>query len=552
MTKIFETYSENIDDNIDEITNNEKRYVMSIESFNTWAKKFQFYPSQISPMDIVRFFRLFEQNERDMDSMYLDLKQFADCILRIALYIYSKPQYTKLYTTNHEKIIAFIESWSEPYDRYFGVSLQNDIFDLNSVRVPSLKSLYPDKGSHDGGGVVTISGQDFDDRLGGVWVQFGGKLVPVNSHTSSEITFTTPKSEEVGITEQQNSVNVDVIPTEHQQTLEVEICRAVDYVPKFEIGPEIVVGLDPIFTRYCKINNPYNPTLLTLEKYKLFREEYFKGVVDNRYQEFFNYSVTDRTETKINFIGFVRCILWLILNYKPEAHPIDHLVNMVRSSDPSNRKSKSVSSGLLSSEDSVVSVEMRAIHRRPYRSFDIYSGPNLVALLEDKPGWIMTIDGSVSKHRFLNFKQYDDCVGESILRHIDISENFDHLLTRVIQSGFDIAVSQNPNSRTPTGRCWHILSKSKDKIGVMWDYPGQLSSIVWQPLLKEKWSKDFTITLYDWSSANYYAGDKNSVSFSPDFINFYHIFSESDSISSARFQVEKYGYKLVTRLYKLI
>lgn len=267
-----------------------------------------------------------------------------------------------------------------------------------------------------------------------------------------------------------------------------------------------------------------------------------------QYREFFKHAVIDRGSPKINFIGFMQCILGLILIKYPGSHPLNHLMSMVSGSSSVKRKAFSS----IPSEEAKLAAEIGIIQRRPFRSFDIYSGPNLVALLEEKPGWIQMLNGAVTKHGFVNFKQYDEYVGESIVKHIEVSASFDHILTRIIKSGFDVAASQDPRTRTPTGRCWHILSKSKEQIGVLWDYPGQLSSVVWQPV-HDKRSPSFTLTLYDWSSANYRGNrDPNSVTFSKDFMNGCHIFAQSESISSARFQIESYGYKLVTRLYKLL
>ncbi len=228
--------------------------------------------------------------------MHLNFHQFADCMLRIALYIYSKPEYTNTYRTTEDKIEAMFESWSYAYDRTFGISLESEKFDLNTISPPSIHSIHPVKGSHSGGETATIYGKGFDFRLGGVFVQFGSRLIPVErNHTSEEVRIITPKREDAMVNDEEITIDVEVTPTESQQTLLVDICKvatvgvfvtncaekaskysheklAFDYVdrlPPFEVGPEIVVGLDPIFKRYCKINDPYNNTFLSLDKYKV-------------------------------------------------------------------------------------------------------------------------------------------------------------------------------------------------------------------------------------------------------------------------------------------
>ena len=95
-----------------------------------------------------------------------------------------------------------------------------------------------------------------------------------------------------------------------------------------------------------------------------------------------------------------------------------------------------------------------------------------------------------------------------------------------------------------------IVNERKEKVACIWDYPGQFSSITWQPRIGEKENPEITMTIYDWTNGT---EDADQITKSAqDFLNFHKIFTDSKSIGEARTLIEKSGYKLLTKLYKIM
>lgn len=77
----------------------------------------------------------------------------------------------------------------------------------------------------------------------------------------------------------------------------------------------------------------------------------------------------------------------------------------------------------------------------------------------------------------------------------------------------------------------------KERIGVAWDYPGQYSSLNWQPRKGEAEHPKLTLTIYDETSSH--------------FLNCYKIFCESKTVAQFRDTCERTGYHLKTKLYNI-
>src|SRR5690606_31276559 len=100
---------------------------------------------------------------------------------------------------------------------------------------------------------------------------------------------------------------------------------------------------------------------------------------------------------------------------------------------------------------------------------------------------------------FVDYIHYDPYTQESLFELIEFSSNFDHFLKRLLQKGYDIAGTlADSTSRHQYGRCWHLLNPdTKEKYGVLWDYPGQYASLSFCPRQGECFQHFATFTMYE-------------------------------------------------------
>ena len=102
--------------------------------------------------------------------------------------------------------------------------------------------------------------------------------------------------------------------------------------------------------------------------------------------------------------------------------------------------------------------------------------------MEMKPG-LVTPTTSASdeyttfEHPFINMN----------LTHIPTQRKILHLLSssldafdfqhRLISAGFDLAAPSPAIETASIGRCWRLISKSKELLGALWDTPGRLGTL---------------------------------------------------------------------------
>jgi hypothetical protein len=485
------------------------------------------------------------------------------------------------------RVETFLATLQEPYHKMFAVTMQEDQFDLSTIGNPIVKSCTPPQGPHDGGIEIFINGFKFDRRLGGVYCRFGKAFVKATDVTNNRITVRPPPRIETGILKPDigiefeqgenhmtfivnvfNKIDIDVFVTNRMNEPKnmSTTCAPFSYkdaMPSFILGPEIINEMEPLFSTYCKIDDPYNTGLMTLEKWKTYKgdmagiealgvqlEEPKEEQDDSDEREsgdidFYKFAQSERGGFKLNFQQFLMANVFIILTKMEEKHPVEFLIRFLQFKDEMRLGTKTVASENIQSEEALLWQEINSVLKRPHRIFDIYSGPVLVGRAEEKAGPVLSTANKIlmPKHKFMQYRQYDANTESTVLKHISVAETFSHFIRRCIQYGFDVAAShQDPSTRTPVGRCWHIYNNAREKIGVLWDYPGQYSNLDWHPRSGELEHKKILLTIYD----------GNGTSLKSDFLSGYQIFNEADSIGKARDLIEKNGYRLRTVLYKAL
>jgi hypothetical protein len=180
------------------------------------------------------------------------------------------------------------------------------------------------------------------------------------------------------------------------------------------------------------------------------------------------------------------------------------------------------------------------VQRRPVREFDLYAGPVLVAVIVDRPGFILGArsDGNIvgaTKHPFVDLRQRDLSSEQRVLAALGASESFDHFVRRLLASGYDVAAHSRLGRTTPAGRCWTV-AYAGERIGALFDYPGQFSGLEWQPLPTEPKHSEITMTVYVKDS-------------DPHYLQCWKFFAAAKGIGDMRLYLESNGYVLEPGLF---
>ena len=72
----------------------------------------------------------------------------------------------------------------------------------------------------------------------------------------------------------------------------------------------------------------------------------------------------------------------------------------------------------------------------------------------------------------------------------------------------------------------------------MWDYPGQFSNLDWQPCACDVENSQLTLSIYENEQSKH-------------FIHCYKAFKKADSIQKLRYNLEKRGFLLRTKIFTI-
>ena len=82
------------------------------------------------------------------------------------------------------------------------------------------------------------------------------------------------------------------------------------------------------------------------------------------------------------------------------------------------------------------------------------------------------------EHSFITLTLIHVPTQRKILSILDQSSSDFDFQHRLIAEGFDLAAPSPAIETAPIGRCWRLVSGSKVLLGVLWDTPGRLGSLV--------------------------------------------------------------------------
>lgn len=80
-------------------------------------------------------------------------------------------------------------------------------------------------------------------------------------------------------------------------------------------------------------------------------------------------------------------------------------------------------------------------------------------------------------HPFIDLKLVHIPSQRKILTLLDVSTDAFDFQHRLISDGFDLAAPSPEIKKKPIGRCWRLISKSKELLGALWDTPGRLGTL---------------------------------------------------------------------------
>eukprot|EP00997_Jenningsia_sp_PLL12_P004536 NODE_1920_length_1034_cov_115.665990_g1562_i0.p1 GENE.NODE_1920_length_1034_cov_115.665990_g1562_i0~~NODE_1920_length_1034_cov_115.665990_g1562_i0.p1 ORF type:complete len:298 (-),score=92.41 NODE_1920_length_1034_cov_115.665990_g1562_i0:139-990(-) len=280
------------------------------------------------------------------------------------------------------------------------------------------------------------------------------------------------------------------------------------------------------------------------ENWEVFKAAYLPGNESDPFfdelaeiQESSHPSKGREARPTVSFEGFLR-LVFLVLGKDLQHDPVT-IMNELRQILQAHAKAAVKAPS--AEEEEMISFRalIKLIQRRTTRMLDIYCGPVLCGTVMERSGYITTFKPNqlTGKHRFLTYTQHDLNMETRIVDHLVMAESFDHLLHRLLSDGMDLAVSCDPRTRKPTGRCWKV-AHGGDGIGALWDYTGQYSNLDWQPAQVESTNDAMTMTVYRNDDDIHY-------------VSCFACFTKAKSISQMRQMLATKGYSLSTQLYKL-
>ncbi|KAH7831749.1 uncharacterized protein MONOS_501 [Monocercomonoides exilis] len=110
---------------------------------------------------------------------------------------------------------------------------------------------------------------------------------------------------------------------------------------------------------------------------------------------------------------------------------------------------------------------------------EIYLGPVHCGIMEMKPGIVRQATSSSEpyEHPFIDLKLVHIPTQRKILAILDLSTDSFDFQHRLLSEGFDLAAPSPEIEKKPIGRCWRLISHSKELLGALWDTPGRLGSL---------------------------------------------------------------------------
>lgn len=509
----------------------------------------------------------------DMQSeILLDKTHFMDALIRLSQMMCTKPSDRRMQPTLMARFEYLLRTLEVPYEKMFHKKMIQDC-DFVEPGIPMLLNASPSAALAPTSGTL---GQTFDLSISGanfcekrpVFTRFGGEssdiIVKCSSVTNKRVIVPVPNN--LKATSVHIEVSFNKVYTVHfSKFTDVRIECSNNRFAFSETDPEQVLHLSlpsssfvieeavcakllTHFAMMCSQDDKYNTRLMNREKWKRFKKAF--GVVESLNNTRSNGKADDpyylnvaesrgaKGDLNVDFRGFLRvltrCLYEMVVCEDKLIYP--KLVEIA------NREAalrhKKVEEQAVPEDDMALTRQIiEQTEQRSIRQYDVYNGPVLCGRLCDRPGLITLRNGSTRRHPYLTYEHYDINSQQEIMFQISMSESFDHVVSRVLSCGFDIgAPAESLATRKPYGRCWSI-HRQHEKIGVLWDYPGNFAGTTWLPVAVEAAHEQFCITVYLPHT-------------SPDFVVVYMLFSRAKDISHLRTSLIGKQYSLTTQLYK--
>eukprot|EP01012_Entosiphon_sulcatum_P007521 TRINITY_DN1383_c0_g1_i1.p1 TRINITY_DN1383_c0_g1~~TRINITY_DN1383_c0_g1_i1.p1 ORF type:complete len:791 (-),score=139.73 TRINITY_DN1383_c0_g1_i1:14-2386(-) len=522
-------------DNTEEVTYDENgnhyKEIMRHDDFLRFARALNIVPGRTTPFKIAKILKasnhLFPRHylKKD-DEVALVEPEFRDAVVRLA---YAMFHGNTGHVTVSDALQAFLDFLEPAYYQMFSRTMSIDL-DNRICGIPLVYKMSPTRGPVYGGFDVVFEGEDFCIKRG-VFVRFDDVIRRCHTVSRTKATVRAPPlggpprdvsvdAQKVGGTvwiQLSRSTSVEVFISNNGRDY-----RALDpprnyfqyeiQFDKFFLLAELQDKLEAVHRSYCNHKDPYNTQWMTRQKWRMFRRDFDVSppqdtttlhvmdpltYSDTLFNEFAKMQGSHQQREPVLGLAdlvavLVKYFVTLAGNDNP---PIAALQELLDSGTVSLTSGKTRVDAVKVDEFALVKAELEHITVRTTRQFDIYRGPILLGTLTEKPGYISSKIGTKRRHEFLSYVEHDLMGSPVVMQHFQLGESFDHILRRLVADDFQLAGSYDPATRRLVHRAWRLLYGSK-QIGAVWEYPGQLTTLAWQPVAGEVEHKRLTVALY--------------------------------------------------------
>ena len=138
---------------------------------------------------------------------------------------------------------------------------------------------------------------------------------------------------------------------------------------------------------------------------------------------------------------------------------------------------------------------------RAVRRYHVFFGAEPVLSLESRPGRLYSMarlpEGATAPgHPFIDGVSHHPVFEHRLRELLLASEDFDAFVGRLVADGFDLAANDGDAARAVNAPGVR-LCRDGVLVAALWDSPGQLSSLRWQPPAGELSFDHATLTAYD-------------------------------------------------------
>ena len=527
----------------------------------------------------------------------LDFNRFMNACVRLAQAIFNRPGFHKACPTVGARLEEMLMYMAPTYKKIFGRDMVDDC-DFSEQGIPRLlssspvASLDPKEVPMRGKIELILSGSRFCLKRGS-FVRFGTPGVDAQLVRCKEVqrrkAFVEvppwiPKPHEVAVDVSNNgacSITVHrtaIVPIEctnnridYSSTDPVQLLTYRRKLPLCTLNESVLSKIKSTFKSMCSIGQKYNNCFLCRENWQKLKRLYrlregdvdpFDGTSKDIFFLKFAEMYEGYPHFALDFTAFLKALTscffqeeWnLNLDMKtlsPNEDTLWHLRYPEVAEFTYETKPKKINEELCVPSELMLAREwLSRIAEHVTGQLDVFSGPIRCGQLVDGPGPItgasalFYLSKHTMHHQSLSYCHFEtDLLNEAkIIDHIRSSHSFAHAVDRLLLCGLDMSSHCSDywrTSRLPPGRCYTVHNSSQDRIGVVWDCPGQFACLRWQPLLTEARHNALTVCLY--------IEEEDDI-----FALIFYAWRKSAQICAFRNRLEKINCSLVPKFYLAI